>query len=89
MEGWLNFPVRWRVVAPAETGAEWQRLLERGWTGRWKSRTRCPWIGWRNFRRRARFEVGAGGEFIASIICGPPPAAVHRSHLDARFARRR
>ena len=28
MEGWLNFPVRWRIVAPPETSAEWQRLLQ-------------------------------------------------------------
>jgi hypothetical protein len=28
MEGWLHFPVRWRVVASAENGAEWQRLLQ-------------------------------------------------------------
>jgi hypothetical protein len=28
MEGWLNFPVRWRVVAAPETSAEWQRQLQ-------------------------------------------------------------
>jgi hypothetical protein len=28
MEGWLNFPLRWHVIAPAATGSEWQKLLE-------------------------------------------------------------
>jgi Tfp pilus assembly protein PilN len=28
MEGWLNFPVRWRVVAPADNSAEWQKSLQ-------------------------------------------------------------
>src|SRR5205085_2025846 len=30
MEGWLNLPIRWNVVAPAETAAEWQSMLA-GW----------------------------------------------------------
>jgi Tfp pilus assembly protein PilN len=30
MEGWVNLPIRWHVVAPAETAAEWQKLLQ-GW----------------------------------------------------------
>src|SRR5262249_12645002 len=33
MEGWLNFPVRWRVVAPAETSAEGQKSLQTGVDG--------------------------------------------------------
>jgi hypothetical protein len=28
MEGWLNFPIHWNVVAPVETAAEWQKLLQ-------------------------------------------------------------
>jgi hypothetical protein len=28
MEGWLNFPIRWQIVASAETAAEWQKLLQ-------------------------------------------------------------
>jgi hypothetical protein len=30
MEGWLNFPVRWRIVAPEGTGATWAPLFD-GW----------------------------------------------------------
>lgn len=28
MEGWLNFPVRWRVVAAPDISADWQRLMQ-------------------------------------------------------------
>jgi hypothetical protein len=28
MEGWLNFPIHWHVVARSETAAEWQKLLQ-------------------------------------------------------------
>jgi Tfp pilus assembly protein PilN len=28
MEGWLNFPVKWHIVAPAGTADEWRKVFE-------------------------------------------------------------